>query len=152
MCLFSFLPSHFVVLLKSPLSETVLIFSKLNSQWHSFFNDSFNKNHNNNNNRGNQQWRQQLSASFATSSCCRTWREVLAGIVNSFGFLRNVCPSLGLGARQARLGAARLLHLVEGGGGGHSLRQEFVFKIWRTRPFGRQKAAATICKLRMNKT
>lgn len=33
-----------------------------------------------------------------------------------------------------------------------SLSQEFVFKIWHSRPFGRQKAAATICKLRMNKT
>lgn len=115
---------HVVVLLPSllfccsPLSQTVFIFPKLSSQWHSFFNDSFNKNHNNNNNRGNQQWRQQPSASFVTSSCCRTWREVLAGIVNSFGFLWNVCPSLGLGVRQARLGAERLGCCIWWGGRG----------------------------------
>lgn len=119
MLLFSYLPSYFVALLVFPLSETVFIFPKLSSQWHSFFNDSFNKNdNNNNNNRGNQQWRQQPSASFVTSSCCRTWREVLAGIVNSFGFLWNVCPSLGLGVRQARLGAERLGCCIWWGGRG----------------------------------
>lgn len=125
---------------------------KLSSQWHSFSNDSFNKNHNNNsnNNGGNQQQcRQRPSASFATSSCRRTWREVLAGILNSVGFLRNFCPSFRLGS--AQLGCC-ICWERGGGRGRRSLSQEFVFKIWRTRPFGRQKAAATICKLRMNKT